>query len=382
METINFEIAVTRAQLRAALIFAGDKDIRYYLNGVCLHVGECGDARLVATDGSRLAIIKLDATSGATPGEYIIPRDVLKTVKKAGRYDFPLMLKISGAEFQIVDPAGSQILGGSKLIDGKFPDFQRVIPQPENMDGTPGAFNASYLADIQKALIELGDKNGFFPMLQNGEKSGALAVREDKGFLCVVMGMRGFDQPSAPDVAQFMPRVMPRAVVETAAGGQAFPCDALQDVTDKRRQELLDAPAMVAHCGADVAAWIDPAGALQAAGLLIVAHVGDAPPSAPNSKRTILKTGFNNRHGTAVNLIHATAGAECAGAGTRATAEKWGVISDIKTGGTTGSWFVHESEARAHFERITTPETQPDAPDAEYLEYLASLEAPALQAAA
>lgn len=45
-QTVNFSIDVTRAQLRAALIFAGDRDIRYYLNGVCLHVGECGDARL------------------------------------------------------------------------------------------------------------------------------------------------------------------------------------------------------------------------------------------------------------------------------------------------------------------------------------------------
>lgn len=234
-QSVKFSIEVTRAQLRAVLIFAAEKDIRYYLNGVCLHVGECGDARLVATDGHRLAIVKLCNKSSATPGEYLIPRAVLKTVKKAGRLDkLPLLLTIAGDGFQLVDQYDDSILGGAKLIDGRFPDYQRIIPIPENMDGTPGTFNASYLADIQRALIELGDNNGFFSMLQNGEKSGALVVREDKGFLCVVMGMRGFDQPTAPDVAQFMPRRLPVAVVETAAGGQAFPCDPLQDVTDKR----------------------------------------------------------------------------------------------------------------------------------------------------
>ena len=167
-QTVKFSIEVTRAQLRAALIFAADKDIRYYLNGVCLHVGECGDARLVATDGHRLAIVNLCDQSSATPGEYLIPRDVLKTVKKAGRLDkIPLLLSIDGDAFQLIDQAARAILGGAKLIDGRFPDYQRVVPMPENMDGTPGTFNASYLADIQRALIELGDKNGFFTMLQN-----------------------------------------------------------------------------------------------------------------------------------------------------------------------------------------------------------------------
>lgn len=283
-QTVKFSIEVTRAQLRAALIFAGDRDIRYYLNGVCLHVGECGDARLVATDGHRLAIVKLCDQSSATPGEYLITRDVLKTIKKAGRLDkIPLLLSIDGDTFQIVDQADRAILGGARLIDGKFPDFQRVIPDPSTMDGAPGTFNAAFLADIQKALIELGDKNGFFTMLQDGGNQRALVVREDKDFLCVVMGMRGFDTPSAPDVAQFMPRRMPRAVIETAAGGHAFPCDPAQNVDDKRAMAGdIEAPAVMAHCGADIAAWIDPDGTLQAAGLLMVAHVGDkAPESAP-----------------------------------------------------------------------------------------------------
>jgi len=236
-QTVKFSIELTRSALRAALIFAAKNDIRYYLNCVCLHVGECGDARLVATDGHRLAIVKLCDQSSAAPGEYLIPGDMLKTIKKAGRLDkLPLLLTVDGERFSLADQYDGAILCGSKLIDGKFPDYQRIIPIPENMDGTPGTFNASYLADIQKALIELGDSNGFYSMRQNGEKSGALVMREDKGFLCVVMGMRGFDQPGTPDLAQFMPRRMPRAVVVMADPGLCgdFPRDPLQDVSDKR----------------------------------------------------------------------------------------------------------------------------------------------------
>ena len=144
-KTVKFSIEVTRAQLRAALIFSAVKDIRYYLNCVCLHVGECGDARLVATDGHRLAIVKLCDQSSAAPGEYLIPSDTLKTVKKAGRLDkLPLLLTVDGGRFSLADQSDGAILCGSKLIDGKFPDFQRVTPMPENMSGEPGAFNAAY----------------------------------------------------------------------------------------------------------------------------------------------------------------------------------------------------------------------------------------------
>lgn len=64
----TFTITITRAQLRAALIFAADKDIRYYLNAVLLEVGECGDCRLVAADGHRIAVLSAGDHPHAVPG--------------------------------------------------------------------------------------------------------------------------------------------------------------------------------------------------------------------------------------------------------------------------------------------------------------------------
>lgn len=234
MESKKFTIETERNKLRAALIFAADKDIRFYLNSVCLHVDECGGARLVSTDGHRLAIITLGDYPAAAPGEYLIPRDSIKSIKKAsGRSFNGVNIEIDADRFTLT--AYDEILGGGKLIDGKFPDFQRVTPASvDDWSGQAATFNADYVHDIKRALVELGDKNGFFTMAQNGPNNAGLVVRADKGFLCVVMAMRGDDMPSAAEIAGFMPRRMPRAIIETASGGGAFPCDPLQDVGDKR----------------------------------------------------------------------------------------------------------------------------------------------------
>lgn len=199
MESKKFTIETERNKLRAALIFAADKDIRFYLNSVCLHVDECGGARLVSTDGHRLAIITLGDYPAAAPGEYLIPRDSIKSIKKAsGRSFNGVNIEIDADRFTLT--AYDEILGGGKLIDGKFPDFQRVTPASvDDWSGQAATFNADYVHDIKRALVELGD-----------------------------------DMPSAAEIAGFMPRRMPRAIIETASGGGAFPCDPLQDVGDKR----------------------------------------------------------------------------------------------------------------------------------------------------
>jgi len=353
MNSAKFTIETDRNKLRAALIFAADKDIRFYLNSVCLHVDECGGARLVATDGHRLAIITLGDYPAAAPGEYLIPRDAIKAIKKAsGRSFNGVNVEIDADRFTL--SAYDEIIGGGKLIDGKFPDFQRVTPaNVDDWSGQAATFNADYLHDIKRALIELGDKNGFFTMAQNGPNNAGVAVRADKGFLCVVMAMRGDDMPSAGEISGFMPRRMPRAIIETASGGGAFPCDPLQDVGDKRGAVDAGQAAPVAHCAPDVADWIDPAGTMRAAGLLIVAHVGDkAPAAAPLSVRTVLASGVN-KFGNPIDLIHATAGEECAGAGTRSTGEKWGALFVTSYGVHGGAWFKTETEARARFEELT-----------------------------
>ena len=107
------------------------EETRYYLNGIYLHPAKTDDQatlRAVATDGHRLAQVELPCPMGADgmPG-IIIPR---KTVHELYR-----LLEASDAEVKAgVSPSKVRFEIGnvtvtSKLIDGTFPDYGRVIPQ-------------------------------------------------------------------------------------------------------------------------------------------------------------------------------------------------------------------------------------------------------------
>jgi DNA polymerase-3 subunit beta len=101
------------------------QDIRYYLNGL-LMVVEDGSLKLVATDGHRLAYAALKLGAQLPRQEVIVPR---KTVLELGKLladsDEPVKIEIAATQasfsFGTVDLV-------SKLIDGKFPDYTRVIP--------------------------------------------------------------------------------------------------------------------------------------------------------------------------------------------------------------------------------------------------------------
>ena len=110
------------------------EETRYYLNGLYLHtVTEGGVARLraVATDGARLALAEMPAPEGAAgaPG-VIVPR---KTIGEARR-----LLDDAGESVDLaVSPQKVRFdFGGaaltSKVIDGSFPDYARVIPRDNN----------------------------------------------------------------------------------------------------------------------------------------------------------------------------------------------------------------------------------------------------------
>jgi DNA polymerase-3 subunit beta len=101
------------------------QDIRYYLNGLLMVVEE-KQLKLVATDGHRLAFASLELAADLPRQEVIVPR---KTVLELSK-----LLADSEDEVKIeVSPAQAAFTFGSielvsKLVDGKFPDYTRVIP--------------------------------------------------------------------------------------------------------------------------------------------------------------------------------------------------------------------------------------------------------------
>lgn len=107
------------------------EETRYYLNGIYLHAAESDGTsvlRAVATDGHRLARIEVGLPDGAAdiPG-VIIPRKTVGELNKLieGRVE---NVEISLSDTKVKFVCGDAVLV-SKLIDGTFPDYERVIPQ-------------------------------------------------------------------------------------------------------------------------------------------------------------------------------------------------------------------------------------------------------------
>ncbi|MEL7130509.1 MAG: DNA polymerase III subunit beta [Pseudomonadota bacterium] len=107
------------------------EETRYYLNGVYLHGLESGGQavlRTVATDGHRLALAEIPAPEGAESlAGVIIPRKAIGEIRRLiESLDGGVQMAVSDSK--IVVRAGRAVLT-SKLIDGSFPDYARVIPQ-------------------------------------------------------------------------------------------------------------------------------------------------------------------------------------------------------------------------------------------------------------
>lgn len=101
------------------------QDIRYYLNGL-LFLVEDKELRLVATDGHRLAYAAMALPTSLPRVEVIVPRKtVLELSKLLADSDDDVRIELSGT--QAAFSFGSIELV-SKLVDGKFPDYTRVIP--------------------------------------------------------------------------------------------------------------------------------------------------------------------------------------------------------------------------------------------------------------
>lgn len=107
------------------------EETRYYLNGVYMHVSDADGGkvlRCVATDGHRLARIDADLPDGASemPG-VIVPRKTVGELRKLLDHDdLAIAVSVSETKVRFATP---DITLTSKVIDGTFPDYTRVIPQ-------------------------------------------------------------------------------------------------------------------------------------------------------------------------------------------------------------------------------------------------------------
>ncbi|MBL4751731.1 MAG: DNA polymerase III subunit beta [Amylibacter sp.] len=123
--------AVLRRLFDKSKFAISTEETRYYLNGVYMHASEGADGkvlRCVATDGHRLARIDAALPEGAEelPG-VIVPRKTVNELRKLLEDDeMQIAVSVSETKIRFATP---EITLTSKVIDGSFPDYTRVIPQ-------------------------------------------------------------------------------------------------------------------------------------------------------------------------------------------------------------------------------------------------------------
>lgn len=193
MNTVNLPVSY----LRASLICAGDKDIRNYLNGVLVRI-RADDVILAATNGHRLSVFRVARTDNAepyAPAEIIIPRDALKGIKAMNRHVKDCFLQYDAAQ-PLAECKLSALKDAGRVfvpVDGRFPDFTRVVP--DKLNGERARFNPHYLAEFLD-LVQIAADSGniFYTLHENGDSAATLTCSALPEWFGVLMPMRGLDQ--------------------------------------------------------------------------------------------------------------------------------------------------------------------------------------------
>ena len=152
-EAVRLPQKTLKRLLQLVQFAMASQDIRYYLNGMLL-VLDGKQLRVVATDGHRLSYAETQLETKAEAREVIIPRKtVIELSKLLSDVEDPVELRIGANQVTITLPATELV---TKVVDGKFPDYHRVIPasQPRHLK----ANRLSVIQALQRAAILSNEK--------------------------------------------------------------------------------------------------------------------------------------------------------------------------------------------------------------------------------
>jgi len=179
------------------------EETRYYLNGIYLHTAKAKNVdvlRAVATDGHRLAKVEMAAPAGAKgiPG-IIIPRKTVNEVRKLldeSSGDVEIALSENKVRFTF-----ENVVITSKLIDGTFPDYERVIPsgndkimQVETAKFAPAVYRVATISSEKSRAVKLSLAPGHLVLSASSPEAGSateeLEVKYDGALLDIGFNAR------------------------------------------------------------------------------------------------------------------------------------------------------------------------------------------------
>ena len=127
------EVSLSQADLRTLIdktqFSMANQDVRYYLNGMLFEI-DGTTLRSVATDGHRMAVSQTQLGADFAQKQIIVPRKgVQELVKLMDAPEQPVVLQIGSSN---VRAEVNNFTFTSKWVDGRFPDYRRVLPQSTN----------------------------------------------------------------------------------------------------------------------------------------------------------------------------------------------------------------------------------------------------------
>ncbi len=171
------------------------EETRYYLNGIYLHAAKTDDVdvlRAVATDGHRLARVEMPLPDGAAaiPG-VIVPR---KTVNELRRLleDRTDEVQVSLSETRIRF-AFADIVMTSKLIDGTFPDYNRVIPSDDHNNKVLEVDRAAFARAVDRVATISSEKSRGVKLSMSNANLVLSATSQENGTATEEMEVRFAD---------------------------------------------------------------------------------------------------------------------------------------------------------------------------------------------
>jgi DNA polymerase-3 subunit beta len=184
---VNFTL--TAADLRDLVdttrFAISNEETRYYLNGIYLHKAEDGNLCAVATDGHRLALTRQSLPTGASQmPSVILPRKAVSELRKLlDDHDGDVSIGLSETRAKFGFGA---VRLTSKLIDGTFPDYTRVIPGGNDriMQVDASSFSAavdrvSTISSEKSRSVKMGLKAGVLTLsASNTDASSAMEELE------------------------------------------------------------------------------------------------------------------------------------------------------------------------------------------------------------
>jgi hypothetical protein len=200
------KITLKTSVLRAALICAAKKDLRYYLQGICVSINHPNIAMVYGTDGhvmfaGQCPIEVIDAPT-AYGFEIIIPSDTIKAIDKKAEFIDLETIEGGAKDYYLLGNARFQ------AINARYPDISRVVPSRDAFtEQKISYFDPEFIVRGNEALaMYYGTKKRkvFFSLLQRGDYSGVIHDGKNDA-LVVIMPMRndsGTYQGLNPDFMQ------------------------------------------------------------------------------------------------------------------------------------------------------------------------------------